>query len=296
MFLVLGLISLVVGVLSFCFLPDTPMSAKFLTDAEKTALIHHVSVNQTGITGRKIEWHQLRELCIDPQIWLIGILTILISAGSGILGTYATTLIKGFGYTSKQAALLNMPGGMIGIVTTLLGAWVVRYHILSRWTISVMGYCLSLTGACLVAFAPHKNRGAQLAGIYMVSFSLFTVGIKYQWTAANVAGHTKRSLATALMSGAFAIGNICAPYAVQQKEAPRYQIGKDVLVATKAGAIFMLCLLGLYYVWSNKRRDRIYGRPGVGSMDSNAPVVPDDNSETWENLTDMERKSFRYVL
>ncbi|KAI5364729.1 Putative major facilitator superfamily, MFS transporter superfamily [Septoria linicola] len=297
MFLVLGLISLIIGILCVIFMPDSPMRAKFLTDAEKTALIHHVSVNQTGITGHKIEWHQVRELFFDPQIWIIGFLSVLISCGSGILTIYATTIIKGFGFTSKEAALLNMPGGFIAIVSTLGAAVVIRYHLMQRWAISVVGYCLSLTGACLVAFAPHNNRGAQLAGIYMVSFSIFTTGIKYQWTVANIAGHTKRSLATALMSGSFAIGNICAPYAIQMKDAPHFQTGKDILVSTKAAAILIICALALYYFLVNKRRDRLYGKPGIGSglMDSSAPMRLDDSSETWENLTDKERKSFRYV-
>ncbi|KAL9526752.1 Thiamine pathway transporter [Sphaerulina musiva] len=317
MYLVLGLLSWIVGVLSFWKLPDSPMTATFLNDAEKVALIHHVSVNQTGITSKKFQPNQLRDLFLDPQVYLIFFLTLLVSTGSGILTVYATTIIKGFGFTSKEAALLHMPSGLIAIITAFLGAYAVRYHYLTRWTISILGYSASLLGASLVAFAPHSNRAAQLAGVYLVYFSLFTVGIKFQWTAANVAGHTKRTLATAMMSGAFAIGNICAPYAVQRKDAPRFQTGKNVLMATKAGAIGILCVLGTYYVWMNRRRDAKYGKVvkpvEEGSMTSVVgeeeggslgDVVTNTNStststgereEVWENLTDRERKSFRYV-
>lgn len=115
-----------------------------------------------------------------------------------------------------------------------------------------------------------------------------------------------------MMSGAFAIGNICAPYAVQRKDAPRFQTGKNVLMATKAGAIGILCVLGTYYVWSNRRRDKKFGKVvkpvEEGSMSSvvaedEGSVVTNTNStststereEVWENLTDRERKSFRYV-
>lgn len=120
-----------------------------------------------------------------------------------------------------------------------------------------------------------------------------------------------------MMSGAFAIGNICAPYAVQRKDAPRFQTGKNVLMATKAGAIGILCVLGTYYVWMNRRRDAKYGKVvkpvEEGSMTSVVgeeeggslgDVVTNTNSmststgereEVWENLTDRERKSFRYV-
>ncbi|PPJ50507.1 hypothetical protein CBER1_07739 [Cercospora berteroae] len=297
MYLVMGVISFAVGIVCLFFMPDSPIRAKFLNDAEKTALIHHVSVNQTGITGHKIEWHQLRELALDPQIYLLVLMNIFISLGSGILGTYASTIIKSFGYDSKQAALLTTPGGAICIVTCLISAIVIRYHIMPRWLISVLGYCFSFTGACLVAFSPHQNKGAQLAGIYLVSCSIFTSGIKLQWMSANIAGHTKRSAATAIMSGTFSIGNIVAPYAVQPKDAPYYQTGKDILVGAKGLPILMLSVLASYYYLVNRHRDRKYGKPHTGtSMDSEAPVMaPDDSEDQWQNLTDKERKSFRYV-
>jgi sugar phosphate permease len=300
MYLVLGLISFVVGLWCLFFMPDTPMECKFLTKAEKTAILHHVSVNKTGIVNRKIEWHQLRELAIDPQIWLIAGGTVIISLGSGILGTYASTLIKNFGYTSKQASLLNMPGGAIAIVSTLGFGWIIRHHYLTRWAASIIGYGLALVGAGLVAFAPHHNKAAQLVGIWMVSFSIFTSSIKFSWIAANVAGHTKRSAATALVSGAVSVGNIMAPYAVQPKDAPRYQTGRLVLFGSKATAICILTLLFFYYKFANKQRDRRYGAVRSDSMARGLgieeEVTAEEASETWANVTDMEKKTFRYVL
>lgn len=300
MFLVLGLVSLAVGILSLIFMPDTPMQATFLTQAEKTALLHHVSVNKTGISGHKFEWHQVKELFLDPQIWMLAANTAIVSAGTGILNTYGATLIKSFGYDSKEASLLNMPGGAVAMFATLFFAWCVRYHHLQRWAASVIGYVLSLVGACLVAFAPRDNQAAQLGGLWMIAFSLHTVGIKYQWVAANVAGTTKRACATALLSAAFGVGNIISPYAVQPQDAPRFQTGRVVVAASKAAAICILCLLALYYLYSNKRRDRLYGQSrdnslATAALDVSDQAAPEHTSETWANLTDMERKSFRYV-
>lgn len=79
MFVVLGLVTVVVGFATVFFLPDTPMKARFLSEAEKVRLIRHVAVNQTGIESRKYKMEQVWEVVMDLQLWLMTLLTILVS-------------------------------------------------------------------------------------------------------------------------------------------------------------------------------------------------------------------------
>lgn len=79
MFLVIGFITIVIGIVTFSILPGTPMTAKFLSDREKVALLKHISVNQTGMVNRHFKASQLTEMLLDVQIWLLSILTILVS-------------------------------------------------------------------------------------------------------------------------------------------------------------------------------------------------------------------------
>lgn len=71
MYLVLGLTTSLVGVIGLFILPKSPMTAKFLTDSEKVALLNHIAVNQTGIENRHFKWRQLKEAVLDIQIWLL---------------------------------------------------------------------------------------------------------------------------------------------------------------------------------------------------------------------------------
>lgn len=78
MFLVLGAVTILLGVVTFLLLPNTPFEARFLSEAEKLALLKHVSVNRTGIENKNIKlWHLLEGL-LDAQLWLMTILTILV--------------------------------------------------------------------------------------------------------------------------------------------------------------------------------------------------------------------------
>lgn len=78
MFIVLGAITIILGIVTFLVLPDTPVEARFLSDSEKLALLKHVSVNRTGIENKNIKLGQLLEALLDPQLWLMSILTILV--------------------------------------------------------------------------------------------------------------------------------------------------------------------------------------------------------------------------
>lgn len=79
MFVVLGCICVIVGLFVFVFVPDSPMTARFLSTTEKAAILEHVSVNRTGIVNRQFKLAQLWELSRDVQIWLLCIMLTLVS-------------------------------------------------------------------------------------------------------------------------------------------------------------------------------------------------------------------------
>lgn len=54
------------------------------------------------------------------------------------------------------------------------------------------------------------------------------------------------------------------------------------------GAFFLVCLL-VYYIWENKRRDRLYGVPG--QMTESQELALGLSSKT-----DLEIEDFRYVV
>ncbi|GAB7347681.1 hypothetical protein MBLNU459_g5248t1 [Dothideomycetes sp. NU459] len=291
----LGLGQIFGGLLSFIFQhvknshfhgwQAIPLEAKFITDVEKTALLRHVSVNKTGVVNRHFKSSQVLELVLDPQIWLLTITTVTISVTSGVISSYSSTLIAGMGYKPKVAALLNMPSGIISIISTLTAGLGIRYTS-NRWA-WFAGCCMpGIAGGALMSFCKKSNHGGVLAGIYLVNAIVATLPIVYAWTAANVAGHTKRVFAMALISASFSAGNIIGPQTFQAKDAPQYYPAKITVLATQAaGAVLAVVLYG-YYRFINARRDRMFG------------VMSDTDElskEKWTNLTDRKSAQFRYV-
>jgi hypothetical protein len=79
MFIVLGCVTVLIGTITFLFVPDTPMEARWLSDSEKVALLKHVSINMTGIQNHRFRPRQILEAVFDPQLHLIVLAVILVS-------------------------------------------------------------------------------------------------------------------------------------------------------------------------------------------------------------------------
>lgn len=290
MFVVLGVVTVVIGIATAFIIPDSPMTARFLSEVEKTALLKHVSVNKTGVQNMHFKPKHLLEAVTDIQIWLLVLITVLVSISSGIITTYSATLIRNIGYTPPHAALLNMPSGIVSIFATLMVGYGVRFlpsgH---RWAWIVFCCIPSILGGALMSFLPSGNTNANkpglLAGLYLINFVVAVLIVLYQWTASNVAGSTKRTVSMALISGAFSVGNIVGPQTFQAKDAPQYMPAKIIVLATQSAAAVVIIVLFVYYRYANGQKEK---REVVMNE------ISIEKSE-WDNLTDKENVKFRYV-
>jgi len=136
---------------------------------EKELLEERLGWDESRPKPEEFGLHLLRELLLDPQTWLLVLLTLCITIPSGVITTFSATLIHSFGYNSKQSALLNMPSGIISIFATILSTWAILKRI-PRW-LSIMGLLIpALAGAALLSFEGVSRPAGSLTGIYLVNF------------------------------------------------------------------------------------------------------------------------------
>lgn len=189
MFVVIGAVNIAVSFLVLFILPETPTKAKFLTEAEKQRVFERLNRDQAGVGEKVFRWRSVLEALADLQTWLLVLLTILITIPSGVITTFSSILIKGFGYDSKQSALLNMPSGIVSIVSTMVSTYAIAKGF-SRWLAIDLLLLPTLAGSCLMSFLPASNKGGCLAGIYLVN----TVSTKPRLCVDKLTDSTRRSL------------------------------------------------------------------------------------------------------
>jgi MFS family permease len=168
MFVVVGAVNIVVGLLVVFFLPANPQAATFLSNEEKSFVLDRLAINQAGIDNSDAKPRQIFEAFKDAQILLLCLITILSSLSSGVITTFSATLIKGFGYDGKQSALLNIPSGVISILSTMFATIAVGRGY-ARWASIVVLVVPVIIGGALMSFLNKKNQGGLLTGIYMIN-------------------------------------------------------------------------------------------------------------------------------
>ncbi|KAF7451346.1 hypothetical protein A1F99_031230 [Pyrenophora tritici-repentis] len=281
MFLVVGVVTIAVGITVLFVLPDNPMSSR-LTPSEKVWAIERLRENQTGIENTHFKFYQVVECFKDPQTWMLSLITISSNVPNGAVSSFQSTLIKSFGFDSKTTALLQLPSGCVSIISILIATYLAgRFDQRGLNVVSLL--IPGALGGCLMAFLPGDAKAGKLIGNYLTNCIGASLPLLYSWVAANIAGHTKKVTMNAILLMSFCLGNIIGPLTFRQEDKPEFIPAKITIVVTCAFAAGMAILLRAYYTWENKKRDR---EETVGHLEN----------EEFLDLTDRENRRFRYRL
>jgi ACS family allantoate permease-like MFS transporter len=123
LYIFLGLLGIAVGIMVLIFLPDSPSTAKFLTPRERLIALERVRDNQSGTVGRKFKMDQCVETLTDIKTWLLLLAVMIFSIPNGGLSNFSAIITRSFGYTAREALLLQVPSGVVAFITTILVTW-----------------------------------------------------------------------------------------------------------------------------------------------------------------------------
>lgn len=219
MFLIVGVVTVAMGVVVIIFLPDNPMSSP-LTHAERVAAVERLRENQTGVENKHFKLYQFVQCLQDPQTWFLCLITIAASVPNGAVGSFQSLLIKGFGFTNQQSALLQIPGGFIAVASVLTATYTAGKYNARGINIILWSAIGGLLGGGLLAFLPENNRAGKLAGNYLTQVVGAFLPCSYSFAAANQAGHTKKVTMNAVLLMSFCVGNILGPLTFRDQDAP----------------------------------------------------------------------------
>jgi MFS transporter, ACS family, tartrate transporter len=191
LFLLEALPSLVMAVVVFLFLRDTPNEAPWLEPAERDWLNRELAVEQAEQQAQ----HSFSVLSalIDRRVLGFCLVYFTVSAGSASVSFWAPQIVKGFGVTVQQVGwLLAVPNlvaaaGMVVWARHSDRTGERRFHVLSSMTITALGVlCATVQDSPLVA----------MTGITLATFGTWAT-VAVFWT-----------LPTSLLTGAAAAGAV----------------------------------------------------------------------------------------
>ncbi|KAK9784212.1 putative Major facilitator superfamily (MFS) profile domain-containing protein [Seiridium cardinale] len=286
LFLVLGAISMIFGVMMFFFCPDRPEAGRFLSEREALIAIERKRSDNTGIENKKLKFYQVREALVDWKSWAIALFFLCMNVSNGGLNTFSAQIVSGFGFSKLNTVLIGMPTGVIQAVSSIIATIPSRYFKNVRCISAAVCCVVPLVCSIVIRRLPSSDMTGLLIAYYFFYFFWGPYAVALSLPMANTSGHSKKLTVNAMVFLSYCVANIIAPQTFQASQAPHYETGYNSIAGFESAAIAIMLLYIVGVQWENRRRDKLHGNMVEGDVDP---------SVSFDDLTDWEKPNFRYV-
>lgn len=179
-----------------------------------------------------------------------------------------------------------MPLGGLEIISLLATGTLALNIRNSRCILISLVLIPAVTGASCVYALPKHNQVGRLLAFYFTNCASGLSPMLFSLVTSNIAGHTKRATANAILFIGYCLGFICGPQFFLGPEAPRYPTGFKMMIATYGLSIVLPLLYYVYLSWQNRVRAKMLQESG----EANVFI----RNEEFLDLTDKQQVHFVY--
>ncbi|KAK5174146.1 uncharacterized protein LTR77_001226 [Saxophila tyrrhenica] len=257
MFLVQGLISIVIGFVTYFWIVDFPEQAHnsfyFLTKEEQALAVSRIQKDRKDVQPDPFTWGKVFCHASDLKVYGFAILFFLLNLVSTSLSYFLPIILQsGMGFSENKSILLSAPPYYYSVIPVVVTSIISdRYHI--RGPVITFNCICLIVGFCMLGFTD------QVAVRYIGTF-LATGAYVSNWAALsayyqnNIAGQWKRTFTAATVTMFNGAGGIAGAYIVRQPEAPRYLTAVWVSIGSHAVIVAIVAGLSGWFYVANKRQ------------------------------------------
>jgi len=258
LFLVEGLPTVVMAVVAWFFLPDSPEKARFLNEEEK-ACARARGVRQAGAATRigGINWKEMLEGFMDVKGWILGLMYFSGNVAFSSLPVFLPSILLAMGFSSVNAQGLTAPPFFLSFLTVIATCYIADRTQQRGIVIAIL---TAIGGTGYVILAAAKSVGARYFGVFLAAAGIFpAIANVLPWVTNNQGSDTRRGTGIVILNLVGQCGPLLGTRLYPTSEGPFYVKGQSVC----AGFMFLFCILALVLrtilVWENKRLDNKYG-------------------------------------
>ncbi|KAF9560253.1 MFS general substrate transporter [Agrocybe pediades] len=237
-FVMEGLITILLGVLVWFFIPDFPDKSTFLNEEERKMILDRVEADRGDSVPDKMTTQKLIKHLKDPLVWAFAYMFMASTVPAYAIGFFITIILAGMGYSTTDALLLTAPPGIVALISVYVFAWLSdRTKLRAPWLAAQNVMCI--IGLAVAAYS--ELNAARYVGLFLVNMgaSGCVPGV-LAYSSNNITSHTKRSVQSATIIAAGGIGGILATTLYQEKDYPKYIPGMWSTIGFQLGMLAML--------------------------------------------------------
>jgi len=256
-FVVEGIITCGLALISFLTLTDRPASARWLTPEEREmaeARVRTERVGQTVVLDR-MDKKKLWLGMTSPVTFSTSFIFLLNNVTVQGLAFFAPTIVRTIypRETLVMQQLYTVPPYVVGGFFTLLLP-LISWKIDRRQIFLIASAPLTMVG--YIMFLASVNPSVRYAATFLIAASLFCLGpISNGQVSANVVSDTARSSAIGLNVMMGNVGGLISTWSFLPTDAPNYHIGNGLNLATSGSVLIVATLVLFWMNYDNKKRD-----------------------------------------
>ncbi|KAE8325414.1 major facilitator superfamily domain-containing protein [Aspergillus sergii] len=260
-FLLEGLATVVLGVMCFFLLIDSPRrSSKWLSPEEIRYLQLQQFIKEGGDfknQRKRVSWEELKTVFLNWRLYMLAYILLCQSASAYGLKFTMPTITKAMGFTNTNAQLMVAPPYIAGAISAICFSklsdrfyWRMPFVAIPL-TIFTIGYSI------VISFHGQlkENIGPSYFAMILVCMGLYpTHPATASWLANNLAPSGRRAIGLALSICIGNSGGVIGSYMYMDEEAPTYYTGFGLSLAFGGSGLIVALLLELSYIYANRKK------------------------------------------
>lgn len=255
MFLVQGLVSIVLGFVTYFWMVDFPENAQnslwFLTEEEQKVAVSRIQVDRKDVLADPFSWKKVLQHAKDYKVYAFACMFFLLNLVSTSLSYFLPIILQsGMGFSENKAILLSAPPYYYAVIPVILSS-IVGDKLRLRGPVIVFNCICLIVGFCMLGFTSQvtvRYIGTYLAtGAYISNWAALTT-----YYANNITGQWKRAFTAAAVTAMNGAGGIAGSFIVRQNEAPRYMTAVWISIGSHILMIAFVAGFSLHFYLANK--------------------------------------------
>lgn len=294
LFLLEGFPSVVVSVVAWSVIPDSPQTARYLTARER-------EVAMLRLGGQKPSSRLMSGLCRrdlvavvrDPVVWLPAAILFLANMAYSSLPVFLPKMVAEMGYGAAAAQALAAPPYLVAFVLVLFTAHM-SDRLRSRAAPLIFHALASAFGYALLALADALALPPLLRylALYPAAVGFYNVvTLVVAWSINNQANHTRQGAGFALLQLVGQCGPLVGTRLYPDRDGPYYVRGMGACACAMFAVAALALALRLLLRRRNDRMDRVEGEKWA-----NGSTVEEQGLVSSGTLKRAPADSFRYIL
>lgn len=261
LFLVEGIITVGLGIISFFTLTDRIETARWLSEDEKGIAIARMQADMPQMQSEVIDKLHIRRVLggiFNVTSITMAICFLLDNISVQGMAFFLPTIIRTLypDTTLIRQQLLTVPPYLVGAIFGVLIPYL-SMKFRHRGLLLIFSGCLMITGYSIYVGTEVTDSHVRYAGSFLIAMGAFSAGpFMPGWASANQNTDSGRAGAIGIVVMLGNAGGLVACWSYLTKDAPDYLPGNALNVAAACAIVILVGLLTLYLKRENVKRDR----------------------------------------